>query len=335
MIKKRISPPSSSRGARPQNEERKLPSSGQSMSIDWVEFTCDGVENLYQIWPGSEYTQELWGSTRQGRHGYRHMREMNGVQVWWGSPRGDCHFVISGAGCKWLMAQEGWIGWQWYLDWLSGERGGRLSRLDVALDTFGGVFGPDEVAANISKGRTRSKWKLATAWRHQGLDPKGGDQFGTVYLGSPKSDSMMRCYDKGRQMADELPAGFPSWYRFEFQLRNEAARAMAVKIRLHGWRGAQSVIRGYVSFCDGQGGTLMEWWEMMEGVIPENLGIWRGRTTTESTKKWMNDQVAPAMARVSRETLADSTAQISLEIWDMAERQLEKQRSMAGGLTKD
>lgn len=81
----------------------------------------------------------------------------------------------------------------------------------------------------------------------------------TVYLGSPQSDKMLRCYDKRLQYIDLSTGLFKkeneynnpdSWYRIEWQTRNKVAHAMVVDPLIEFKHVLKLIFESY-AFADG------------------------------------------------------------------------------------
>lgn len=166
------------------------------------------------------------------------------------------------------------------LTWIL-EQGGKISRLDLAIDAMGLPFDPIALAqgprVHDAPGSAR-KVKFV-----------GGEDGGkTAYIGSRKSERMVRIYDKGREqrLNDVL------WTRIEAELKGESARAAARTLLATPQEERAAFVKGVVKSifnADDFGFQAVMDAPQMALAIP-------GRNTEDKTLNWMMNQVAKSMA---------------------------------------
>lgn len=169
----------------------------------------------------------------------------------------------------------------WYL-----ETGGKVSRVDVAIDIIDEPFDINAIAAAYAAGDITTKAR-------KGINVKGMTDDGhTLYVGSLKArKKLLRVYDKHAE--DKLKALSERHKRVEFEIHGKPATAMSrdmVKAQNFGTF-ARSVVSGYVDFP-----TVPDWQRVFSGSEP--IGYGSGTHDTQSgTVKWLMESVTKALAR--------------------------------------
>lgn len=152
----------------------------------------------------------------RGRHGYtfsspvidQQTGEPVGFIAAGGRNHGSCLVSITGAGCHLFDPERVAL----FLD----RVGGRITRIDIAVDDYEGKRTPHTVREAY----------LAGQFRLRGQNPIPGqagpwdnpDKWGeglTYYVGKRGNGKMLRCYHKGREQGDPTS----NWVRFEVELR--------------------------------------------------------------------------------------------------------------------
>lgn len=192
--------------------------------IDWLSFTCSRKNPLEVI--------ELAGlgdlnfmRTDRGRYGYDSGYTVDGlINVFYSVKRSDMgvHVEMTGQGVRrfeTLMQIEG-ITWKQVFAHIYSFA--KFSRIDLALDEYEGLVSFNDIIEKIERGehvgRCRS-FKVIS-----GRDSKGQHTGTTIYMGSNKSDVMLRVYEKNferQQKGYEVET--PIWNRWELVLKHEKA----------------------------------------------------------------------------------------------------------------
>ncbi|MCD7768710.1 MAG: replication initiation factor domain-containing protein [Oscillospiraceae bacterium] len=185
--------------------------------IDWLSVTIMGytpTEVINLLGLGS-----LTWQTVRGSKGYRARMTACDISIAYdGAPGMGVWIEITGTGCRAFEAISS-LSWEELFAWFHAHADTtHISRLDVACDDRSGVSSMQSMLRDIEKGNYRSK-----ARQHRIIlsGSNNTETIGsTIYMGSAKSDMLMRIYDKGAQKnADDI-----NWIRVELQMRNDRAR---------------------------------------------------------------------------------------------------------------
>ena len=140
-----------------------------------------------------------------------------GLVAWGGlHQRGWTHVSISGQGCDWVRD------WSIAQDCLAGLQGWEARRVDIALDTFKRESSHEAVLASYRSGGFTTRGRPPKLTQVVGEDPTQGR---TIYIGKRTGQKFLRCYEKGRQLAEsqglESIDGVPvaDWYRVELECK--------------------------------------------------------------------------------------------------------------------
>ncbi len=183
------------------------------------------------------------------------------------------------------------------------ETGARFSRADGYYDDRLRHAEPSAVADAWRRGDKLSHIRRMREYRTYTTSPDGDviPDGATVYIGSAKSDGMLRVYDKAAE-SGRVDAGI----RWELQLRGEhAARFVAGAVAAGDGLGEYvlACIRGLVDFRDRSGpergdrAPLLDWWA---GIVADGgrVGL-SAPTKVDSLEKrgaWLARQAAPSLA---------------------------------------
>ncbi|MEZ6954385.1 MULTISPECIES: replication initiation factor domain-containing protein [unclassified Aeromonas] len=169
---------------------------------------------------------------RSGLHGYANSADLlcDGLPcglIGWGAANHGCMVSFSGVGCAALDFQA-------LHDVISHVPGVRITRVDLALDDYGGehityqgaIAGAEAGAFHPQRGRAPSWMKIESGEfvitelakgiaKRFGMVPTKGCSF---YVGSRINGKCARIYEKGKQMQS---AEYPNWVRAEGELHNK------------------------------------------------------------------------------------------------------------------
>lgn len=148
-------------------------------------------------------------SREKGLYGYLFSYVAPGCTVLYSPDRPDVHVQLSGRGCD-------------MFDPLSLPDHAKITRLDIAFDSFDGAYTVEDVRGCLLRGKFGGTARHITGF--VGFTREAPGQ--TLYVGSPKSDARLRIYDKASEqgIAPEQREGYSDWTRFELQLRGDVAR---------------------------------------------------------------------------------------------------------------
>lgn len=203
----------------------------QKTTVDWLRFRTqseprDALESLRPLF-GDRGKHLAFNHLPRGLLGFQQgaqivIEDMPVGRVDFGgeSQRGWARWDIPGKGCEWVQ------------DWdavaeLEALPSAEIRRLDIALTTWQGEVGHDQVVQAHADGRFVTNGRPPHLRRIESTDPHAGR---TCEIGKrEKSDKFMRCYEKGWQLIaaytgnkegatiDGFPAG--GVYRCEVELK--------------------------------------------------------------------------------------------------------------------
>lgn len=184
---------------------------------------------------------------------------------------------------------------------------GHVTRLDVAIDDIGGrYFSVSDVVELRQCNQIVSKLRSARITKGLDCDDNYGETF---YLGSPKSEVMLRVYDKQAETNRKLPQSEQiqaPWVRWELQLRKERAKSVASMLANGLELGvvAVGVLGGYVRIIniDDSNRTRCsthEVWELfLSDLQPLKLHQPIIEKTMDDKRNWLVKQVVPTLTAV-------------------------------------
>lgn len=191
----------------------------QTIMIDWLAFTIcfwDDPRDVIRLLGLSDCP---WIEQR-GKNGYRACLSFLGIAVHYdGQPNMGIWCEMSGQGCRAFESISS-VGWDALLRFLNRSQA-HITRLDIAGDDRAGILPMARLTADVRAGNYVAKARRAQCV--QAYDKSGASEGTTIYIGSPKSLTKIRIYDKAAEQGK--PEEGP-WVRVELQLRNERAEAM-------------------------------------------------------------------------------------------------------------
>lgn len=218
---------------------------------DWLSFTAPSWSDPYLFVKLLGLENCSW-ETIKGARGYQDRLYFNSISIHYnGRPDMGIWCEMSGQGCR-TFETLSTLPNKWEdLFPLLFEYHLNITRLDVAYDDHVGILDIDQIALDTWHQEYVSKsdyWEVVTSAKGQ-----------TVQIGSPKSDVLIRIYDKARER--HCPAG-EHWVRCELQLRRDrAVRFLELKLPIgDAFRG---VVMNYLRFVDPLPGDSNRWrWPM-------------------------------------------------------------------------
>lgn len=280
---------------------------GLVAGVDWVQGTFTFlqdwrvfVEEILAI-PSSEF-QEVEG----GMFGWGGQAFCGRIRVLFGGNQPGVHLVMSGQACR---EYENYVS-----DWLGFFerfllRGGKLTRLDLAIDDTKGYFTLDKVRRYLKNGQTVSLFKSARVIEKIKVED-GTNEGTTIYFGSGQSKIQVRFYEKDKERIARgysLKEKLDVWNRTEIQLRDERANEVAFRLLGTGDIGRiiTGILRHYIRFCKKSRDSnqtrweTADWWERFLGDS-ENLKIAKRMPETDLVMKdnWVEKQISRLLAQL-------------------------------------
>lgn len=245
--------------------------------IDWLSFTCklgNPLEVIEKVGLGSLDFSE----TERGRYGYDLGYTVDGlINVFYSAKRSDMgvHVEMTGQGVRkyeTVMQAEG-VTWAQVFEHLSSFA--TFSRIDLALDEYEGLVGFDDIIEKIERGEHVGRCRSFKVISGRGSN---GEHTGTtIYMGSNKSDIMLRVYEKNyERQAKGYEIDVPIWNRWELVLKHEKANDFVTRY-----------LDGGYSFGSLFGGILADLIRFVEPGADTNKSRWQ-------TSPWWSDFLAMA-----------------------------------------
>ncbi|WP_017817640.1 replication initiation factor domain-containing protein, partial [Vibrio harveyi] len=130
-----------------------------------------------------------------------------------GGNRGTCYFQIEGLGCKHVFEHTSAFRLHWWLDLLDCNR---LSRIDLAVDDFHGLFGREYARKAYADDafRTSDRGCGPSAGERYFAEPSGKVINESFEVGNRKSRIYWRIYNKAAQLGLDM-----FWFRSECELK--------------------------------------------------------------------------------------------------------------------
>lgn len=245
--------------------------------IDWLSFTCklgNPLEVIEKVGLGSLDFSE----TDRGRYGYDLGYTVDGlINVFYSAKRSDMgvHVEMTGQGVRkyeTVMQAEG-VTWAQVFEHLSSFA--TFSRIDLALDEYEGLVGFADIIEKIDKGEHVGRCRSFKVISGRGSN---GEHTGTtIYMGSNKSDIMLRVYEKNYERQTKgYEIDVPIWNRWELVLKHEKANDFVTRY-----------LDGGYSFGSLFGGILADLIRFVEPGADTNKSRWQ-------TSPWWSDFLAMA-----------------------------------------
>lgn len=219
------------------------------ISVDWIAFTV--VSNEYTVDDVVKflgYESGHFTKMPKGGNGYKSMIKLDGypVQILYdGKEDMGIHVSISGTAIAEVISKyretlvcatpfgKAYLVENpdntYMVEFLSAiRRIGHITRIDLAVDDIGSkYYTMDDLYAILMEKRVVSKFRN---WKHmESRSISSGECLGsTIYLGSRKSDIMLRVYDKAKEQVsklalEEAAENMIPWVRWELETKDERA----------------------------------------------------------------------------------------------------------------
>ena len=207
-----------------------------------------------------------WFPLEHGQNGYRQALLGPGGSRLQFDARGGLYFtlVLPGKACQ-LAGPNFLKGFFVY----ALSTGAKFPRIDTAIDDWHKRIDPDRFLRECKGPDKVTHVKEARRMSTESLRGHSDDAGKTVYLGSAKSDRMLRVYDKDIESNGQIPA-----YRMELQERKKFADRAAMDLAYGEWpKVIPSRLVGFIEFKDHASAahvderTRCQWFEeLMDGA---------------------------------------------------------------------
>lgn len=316
------------------------PNGGQVLvGLDWLEWTAGAGSSVLEVLP------EAGGVTVQvlghGMNGYRRVEQVLGVKVLsaGGAPGMGVHFIVGGEALRVLEAVHG-VPKDELLRRVVEIHGGRLTRLDVAIDAVNCGVKREFIQRAYEQRAIVSRLRT---WDQRAPRDMDGEYLAgwSFYLGE-RSGTYVNIYDKrAEQMADGHTAVrlLDDWVRFEWRLKKRQAEGFA-RVWLAGdWERIRSGLTGIMDFVDvvevrRRRCPRVAWYADVMGrvergrvVLPEE--VWNAEASLEWAKRVAGKTVLKYARATGRSCceIASELAEYGRDRWDAGDdRDIEQWR---------
>jgi DNA relaxase NicK len=313
--------------------------SGFTLTIDWLAFTLPDSSPQ----ESSPILESEWTKDKGGFSGYPRSwswREGRGVgRLGTGAFRNprEVHINLSGGMVSTWASDK----LRRVLKWIK-EKQGHVTRIDCALDDRSMLIPLATIRDAVQKGqcvtRAKSMQLIESGLIHESA--KTGE---TLYFGSPRSQTLLRIYDKRAELqAKGRDDGDAYGIRWELQLKQERAQVcgqVLSHLEESDWLEFMiGVLRSYVDFRetsrdepddDRYRSPLLGWWAgLTDGFRKGRLVVEKDEQSLPKVKRWITHSVAPMLAVICAHH-PDGQAWLEQQIVHAVRRWKNKHRALA------
>ncbi len=282
--------------------------------LDWVSFTIWGqsvqdVAETVLCLPAEDFLHtEL--NIRGFRDNYE-FTQCSGITIATnGLPEQGVHITLTGQGCAFLFSQMSPA--VFVANVL--EHHGRFSRVDLALDDYESIwYTVPHLVKYLKRDELICRWKTYTIHQGGSINSKQSKQE-ALYLGSAKSDFCLKIYNKTLEQKQKLRsaealANLPAqWTRWEFCCRSKQAHKLMETLQEHGFQMGEvfaGLLNDSMRICKANEDTNRwrwpvrpKWRQFVGAIEPLRLHVDKPKSTMESKREWLRNQVGPTLAAV-------------------------------------
>ena len=296
--------------------------------VDWIGFTVLNISDVMGVIEFLGYSLEDFTQLPKGGMGYKSILQLNGysIQILYdGKEDMGIHVNISGSSIPEAVRSyaetkkidtpfgEGYdiftTGLVAFLDDI--ERIGQITRLDLAVDDLGVRFyGLDELS-DLLNGRV-GNCKIVSKFRSfQEICKRKltGEKTGqTIYLGSRKSETFMRIYDKRLEQMNKHGEDLGvDWIRWELEFKGDRAVQVARLIVQREQLASVfvGVLNNYIRVVDNIDSNVSrcplneKWLKFVSTLEKLRLYVPACEKTLDEKINWFKMQIAPTLAGIA------------------------------------
>jgi len=184
--------------------------------------------------------------------------------------------------------QTGGISPEYLLKYTHSNKWLHCSRVDVAIDVIGMIAPPSDIFKAWKKNKVKTHCRKIQMI--EALDNNRDAAGSTVYVGSRKSDRMLRIYDK----AIESGGDEELWLRIEAELKGDAAKVAQAKANALGLPLFMSNTINDLLSVSG-----VAWWKRVLKSLPVAGGeiIGKRKSKQDTSEYWLHHIALPAIQK--------------------------------------
>lgn len=285
--------------------------------VDWVQVTFKGKKTWAEILTllGLEKVEFTMFPT--GYYGYKNMFGMGNISIMYQDSMDEYHVQMTGQGCR-MYEQVSSITWEHLFFHIVDDPEAHMTRLDLAIDDFKGIFTIPTIRRKMKRGELVTKFKGGNHTEEFrftseviGNSPVTGDG---VRFGSPTSRLMIRMYDKLKERENQgYEVTVDKWVRTELQLRKEYANEAVLSLcksytnetGFQLGKVAKGYLKEYLRFVDPSTDSNKRRWKesnfwkvYMKNIEPLSLSLEAPDKTIERSIEWLDHAISPSLAAI-------------------------------------
>lgn len=280
--------------------------------VDWVQATFKGKKIWSEMLMILGLEKVEFNKFEKAFYGYQHMYGMNNINIMYYDAMDEYHVQMTGSGCR-MFEQISEIDWQELFTYIHHDEQAKLTRLDLALDSFDKPFTiptiegkceRGELVTKFREGQATKKWKFST----ENLGPSENAGYGLEF-GARASRLMVRMYDKKLERENKgLEVTVDDWLRVELQFRKEYSNDVLAELVENGFQlgiTAKGYLKEYMRFVNRGKDTnkrrwkeSLFWVKYLKHIEPLKLSLDAPDQTIEKKIKWLDHSIAPTLATV-------------------------------------
>jgi phage replication initiation protein len=251
---------------------------GIEVVIDWFQCTIQHVEVDDVLKRVFNITSEACEHVESGLYGYNNTYVYaDKIRILWHKTRIEMgvHIQVSGSACRIL---EELMPWKLFFDRIMSFDVWKVTRIDIAIDTYKRYFDIHMLKDKIKSGELVSKFKKSTFMEQLNISD-GASESASLTFGSMASNMYIVFYDK---LAERKNAGFDVddkvnfWLRSELRFKSELAMELMKLIILNDYMigdYVQQILYNYIDFKEPCNDShkhrwvTCDWWLDFLGVV--------------------------------------------------------------------
>ena len=310
--------------------------------LDWLQVTFKGKKMWSEILMILGLEKVEFTKFEKAYYGYANMYGMGNVNIMYNDEMTEFHVQMTGTGCR-MFEQVSESNWQELLTYIHHDPDAKLTRIDLAIDSFDKPFTipsiegkceRGELVTKFREGQGTKKWKFST----ETTGPSENAGYGLEF-GSRTSRLMIRMYDKKLERENKgLEVTVDSWLRVELQLRKEYSNEALKDLIMHDFEVgvvAKSYLKEYIRFVNRSKDTnkrrwkeSLFWVKYLKDVEPLKLSLDAPDQTIEKSIKWLDHSIAPTLATVLKAKGREFTGRLIEEMFVQGEERMKKKHEV-------
>ena len=308
--------------------------------VDWFSCTFRDCKNWQEIAGVFFIDLDKFEVSDGGFNGYKKKAVYEHIHIFYdGTPQMGVFINLSGQGCRQMEEILEYLSMDWK-DFFGYVRGFNINitRLDIAIDDFKGIFKIKQLESCLKRGCVISKFRKARNFETIEIET-GKTEGQTLYFG--KKDVVIRFYDKYQERLAKnkiFNDDITFWNRTELQLRGDRAKS-AIDIIVDNNHDLGEFVKGvlnrYIAFklkgtdSNKSRWDNTRWWDKFLGDVEKiSLSMQAPDKSVLRTKNWIDTQVVGSFAMLY-ESLGNDPLTIDYMLKIGRDKMSDRQKQMA------